>query len=1014
MKKVLFASFLLTISINLFAQNNEIKFSGWKKAETEHFNFIYEEAQREATEGFILYADEAWNNIAKIYGIPQNKTNVYVTGRTNTVNAFTYFSPTEIVMFTNPCAMTDFTFRDNWQKLFFTHELVHVANARFEDKDQTLSKLFGPFVVSLDLGNINGWALEGLTTVMETELLNGGRGRSPYFELNYKAPTLDNGFMSYDEIGMEQEPPYGQSYVMGYLIMRSIADRFGLDALADIERNRDYFGSWEDSVKLVTGQTAQDIYRDVRISLAKKYAGERNIPEGLIISPREINTNYYKPAIVFDDGTLIAIRSAPGQANAVVRLDPSAKAGRNWIEDTNPEEDLNTIFKETILFTAAFIDSDSVTADENGNIYATLADQRYDRAPGIELEAALYSWSKENGKKQLTKDVSLFMPSVSRNGKVLIAVQQKGMQYSLVKIDPQTGAINPLLESKELSFISPSVNSDGTKVAFLVLDDSRAKVAVMDLENPNSYEIVANDDEQIFDPSYPNWNKDGTLSYCCNYRGRLEIFEAVKNDEDGSWCSNAMLSDPIGATWSYKNDLGVFYTSQASSGKVIKIKPLSEWGNPVDFEGPSKPGEIICFGHLQNDFPEFKPYTILSEVEIPAEKDDKSNIKKANLKKTDAKQEIEKPIPIKGKTVKHRSEKNKKIAEEANSKITKLENETNYIPKIQPLFYTPFISFFDDSITDKLFFGYGGALLAQTPKLQMAPGYLLCDFFYFPKLKNFEGSIDFFIPVRNFQIDFISAHNMTMEKENDTNYYNDHSLIELGITVPFINVYKQNYDALLEVFAASCFELNRYSTNSLSINNKNYDNRPSLFAYVGSESYFKKYGTKESYTIFDASVTGIGMYDFDVNKIKLGIEGDASAKRNFGAFEIGALIKTRYTPFSANTKVTNTNITYGGKKYDCTYPGMLIPQLNMSVDSALLPGIQYKIYSEFLAQFGNKNLPKESFFNKDMMLGLEAVLAQNQLEACIGISYRYDFLSLKSDEDQFKFYFRFKYDWMKN
>ena len=273
MKKIaLFLSSILLFTAALFAQNNEKKFKGWKKAETEHFTFIYEDAQKEATQGYIKIADDAWNQVGKIYAFPQDKTNVYVTGRTNTVNAFTYFSPAEIGMFTNPCTLTDFTFRDNWQKLFFTHELIHIANINFEDKSKLPELMFGSFMTSVDMSFVNGWALEGLATVLETELTNGGRGRSPYFELNYKSLTLDNGFIPYENIGLEKEPPRGQSYVMGYLIMRSIADRYGIQALADIERNRPFLGSFEKSVQLVTGQTPQDIYRDVRIALAKKYA----------------------------------------------------------------------------------------------------------------------------------------------------------------------------------------------------------------------------------------------------------------------------------------------------------------------------------------------------------------------------------------------------------------------------------------------------------------------------------------------------------------------------------------------------------------------------------------------------------------------------------------------------------------------------------------------------------------------------------------------------------------------
>src|SRR5574344_1168180 len=58
---------------------NDITFRGWRQADTEHFHFVFEEASRQATEVYAQYADEAWNKIAKIYALPQDKTNIYVT-----------------------------------------------------------------------------------------------------------------------------------------------------------------------------------------------------------------------------------------------------------------------------------------------------------------------------------------------------------------------------------------------------------------------------------------------------------------------------------------------------------------------------------------------------------------------------------------------------------------------------------------------------------------------------------------------------------------------------------------------------------------------------------------------------------------------------------------------------------------------------------------------------------------------------------------------------------------------
>ena len=132
-----FHALLCTALMTLFAANafanDYVKFNGWKQAETTHFRFIYEDASEQAAQAYAKIADEAWEKIARIYSMPQEKTNVYVFSRLNIVNAYTFFTPPEIIMYDSPILENLFGFRDDWMKLFFTHELIHVANITFEE-----------------------------------------------------------------------------------------------------------------------------------------------------------------------------------------------------------------------------------------------------------------------------------------------------------------------------------------------------------------------------------------------------------------------------------------------------------------------------------------------------------------------------------------------------------------------------------------------------------------------------------------------------------------------------------------------------------------------------------------------------------------------------------------------------------------------------------------------------------------------------------------------------------------
>lgn len=957
MKRFLLIAICTLYCLSAFAQSNE-KFKGWKKAETEHFTFIFEESSRETTEAYASIADNAWNKIANIYSIPKNHFNVYVTDRTNTVNAFTYFSPTEIGMFTTPPAYNTFGFRTDWRELFFTHELIHGANLTLEDKSNFLSILFGPFWKTYDFSAVPGWAMEGLTTVLETELTEGGRGRSPYFELEYKALALENSLISYNQIGLELEPPRGQSYVMGYLIMRSIADRWGIQALADIERNRNLWVSWEDSVKIVTGCTPDEIYRDVKIALTKKYAKERFIPEGATISPRIVNANYYNPAYVYEDGSLITLRTQNNNY-AVVKLDPSLKSGSNYYELSDKEKE--TAFKETILFEGLFQDSISITADENGTVYAAMGTINRHKIPGTSVEYAIYKWTKEHKLQQLTSNGSYFQPSVSMDGSTLVAIRQYGLNYSLVKIDTETGKETVLLQNPSLSFIQPAVNKDGTTVAFMESDCKRAKICVLSLENGNAdYKVIYNGYGNITDPSAPFWNDD-KLTFTDNKRGRLERYEV---SSDGNILP--VVADPSGVLWACKNSRGVYYTTYSGTGYVIKIKPESEWGNVPQENGPSMPGEIITFGKLEADYPDFKPY----EIET--------------------------------KEIKHRSEENIKKLENLAEPKTVLSNEKNYIPFSRPLFYLPIISSVKDS--KDTYLGFGATLFARSPMLQMNSGYLIADCIYYPDVNNFSGNFYIGQPLPLGTLGIFFDRFLTDKMTKNGTELNERNALELSYELPLYtrNSYRNN--TIFNLIADAVLG-NSYTS-------------PDKFAAFNAPEYISDFSTLIGISYYNAKnqlgrtitlssdLYNINLYSFDKNKWYFGVESETSVNYALNAFGISldGIANIRYTDFPAENDVPKSLVKFNGSLLDTSYPGRAAFQVGLSsLDKIFNSGLSLRIYEEALASWDNDFY---FLFNDMYATGIEVTMTSEGVKIAFGYNFITDFSSNPLDTG--KFYFTIK------
>lgn len=971
MKKIFISLLLLTAGISLYAQADE-KFKGWKKADTEHFTFIYENSSKETVEAYAEIADDAWNKIANIYAIPKNHFNVYVTDRTNTVNAFTYFSPTEIGMFTTPPAINDFGFRADWRKLFFTHELIHASNLIFEDKSQVPNYLFGSFWTTYDFYSVPKWALEGLTTVLETELTEGGRGRSPYFELQFKAPTVENSLISYSQIGKEQEPPAGQAYVMGYLIMRSIADRWGIQALADIERNRGLLNNWEQSVKLVTGCTAEEIYRDAKIALAKEYSKERDISDGITISPRTVKTNYSKPAIVYDDGSLIAMRTAPNGSSAIVKLNPAMKRGTNYIEYTFEKNDSDTVFEETVLFEGIFPESNCVTADENGAVYTAIGTQTNHILPGPTLQYDIYKWTKESGLSRLTKNGTYLQPSVSRDGKTLVAIRQYGLTYSLVKIDTETGKETILLQNAKEDYIQPAINDNGTKVAFLTADGTRAKICVLNLEEPDNYEVIYNGDGEITDPSYPSWNGNN-LTFTDNKRGRLEAYE-VQNGK-----ITPVVADPAGVLWTYKNDLGIYYYTFAATGYVIKMKPASEWGVVPDYNGPSMPGKIMTFGALESDYPDFKPYEKAKGKDEPKHRSAENVARLANL-----------PEPK-----------------------TQLSKEKMYFPTPSPLLYLPMFSVVKD--TDDSYFGFGAAAVFMTPKLQLSSGFGLVDFIFYPSIKNFSTNFDLFAPLGTGFVQVMLERDLSNNHNDDT--FLEKNSFDIGYKHPVYTTNSLRNISIINILVDAVGNLNAKSPIAFAaFSDSEY--AKSLGGLAGLDINTSKYqhGTK---LYLSSQLLGLGLYDFDMNKMFVGFEADNNLRYSFTdlnlAFDFDANI--RYADFPVYTDAPKTLIKFNGKLLDNSYPGRGVFQIGSMFDNILGSGLGIRIYEETYVSFGENSVDyitpvSGNFMNltytKEFATGLELALVTEGAKLAFGYSFLTDFE--KETFTSGNFYFTVKAD----
>ncbi|HKL87147.1 MAG TPA: hypothetical protein VJ861_12520 [Treponemataceae bacterium] len=938
-------------------------FTGWKQAETNHFRFIFEEASRQQTIELAGKADNIWNQVAEIYSPPPVKTDVIMTARTDITNAFAEGLNFFMGFYTNAPITPEFGFRSDWSTMVFTHELVHIANFKFEGKKNKLADIFGPFWNITDFVGRPGWQIEGLTTVLETELTEGGRGRSPFFELLFKAPTLENSFLDYEEIGTEAEPPRGQIYVMGYIMMRSIADRWGMSTLANLERNRSTERNFEKTVEFLTGERAENIFRDARISLNKRYANERKIPEGIPVTPVEKNSYYYKPALV-SNTEIITLRSKQKEDTAAVSWNPQTK-------------------EETILFEASFADSDSLTAADNGLIIAALQTTLNEKLPGITINTDLWTWKKSVGLTKLTNGVSLFQPSLSRSGNKLVAVEQIGFRYRLVEVDLNTGNCKTLLESNSHSFIQPSLSDDGSFVSFLMLDGKRAVLATALMP---AYEFaypipqknitkIDNITDHIYDIAYPTWQRDGSIFFASNERGRLEVWQWSEGKK------RPVVSDPIGAFWAEKTDKGILYASYASTGNLLKMKPLDQWAVVPDFLGPSLPGEIMRFGNLSSDFPSFSPFSVAEKKETEEEKE----------------KILERIIPYTPTEV-----------------TTTISNEKKFIPLPRLQFWLPAFDMIPVENEESIF-GLGGCVYLSSYPLQggSQSNFLFADALYYPTIGQAKADVFFSQTLAGAQLFFLISRNLGFV--DGTNFFKETNTALLSFSIPLIN--KSFHRETMDIALTTGFQTQAQRQQEIVFSVINDNPFTSSFTtHLGVDGYYSHSPLKEFSITARANATlFVSIMPTSSNKVFFGNDFQISSTAGTRQVQGELGIKSRWFNYPQEMPLPLTLVSKKAETLDSSYPGRTLIQAALVIPK----GFNTRFFIEKLISSGKNThgipTPENNTFLNIVVdpwwdFGGEIEIEQGRTRIAMGVLSSLKKADIERVLPNTRFYFTFKID----
>ncbi len=468
----------------IFDQSQTPLSVNWKQIEHSGFKIIYptpleKQAQRMA------------NTLAYIYpsvgrSLREVKTTIPIVlqNQGTTSNGFVQLAPKKSQFYTMPAQ--DFDNQD-WLNNLAVHELRHVAQF-----NKLTGKTGFPFPEEIYFGYIGAsmplWFLEGDAVSTETELTQAGRGRQPHWIMPFRTAVLSGKKLSYSKayFGSEKDITPGY-YQLGYLMNSHLQKEFGNEVgdklLTDIQKRPLRFYPFSNSLKKFTGKNTNNTYLELLKKLEKDWQQQRvknpYTNYASLNKTGNYETNYYLPTQL-PNHKILTIKHSKAETPAFVLLSPN--------------------YKEKLLFKIGVQEqpwfsygNDKIVWDERRE------DPRYkQRSYNV---VCIYDLT--SGKKhQLTHKTRLFSPSISADGKMLIAVQVDLSNHSqLVKLDLETGKVTDSIANPTNDHLqTPSLNADGTEVTWISVNEN-GKSLWMKKDN-QSIALIENSRQQLSRPMF--------------------------------------------------------------------------------------------------------------------------------------------------------------------------------------------------------------------------------------------------------------------------------------------------------------------------------------------------------------------------------------------------------------------------------------------------------------------------------------------------------------------------------
>lgn len=562
--------FIVALSVSLYATNTDCLCQyyvagvdpasvRWRQIKTPHFKVIFpltfaEHAQYVANGLEYVYFAECRTLRSSPSRLP-----VLIHNQTTIPSSVTPYAPKRSDYFTAP---PQDMYPQDWVDQLIIHEFRHTVQYSAVNNGFTkvLSYIIGeqgtflPVVLFLPL-----WFIEGDATVAETAFHSTGRGRTPSFEMRLRTQFVQKGIYSYEkQYNGSYRDFIPNKYELGYQLVGLSREIFGpylwSRVLENVGRHPYSLVPFSAELKRQTGFNKYGLYDTLTHIMQKTWKKEdtmiheNNFQILSKVAGKEY-TNYNLP-VVFRDSLIVAVKSSLDDLTKVV-----------LIKKGGTEKKLFTAGVNYLLESMSASDSILYWSEMVNDPRWSFRDYR-----------VIKSYNFNAGKtRQLTHCTRYYAPSVTKDGKYIVAVEVNiGNRYFLVILNSNNGTLVKKISTPDnLLFIHPDWSSDGKSIVTVVFGKEGNNIAIVDPETSRIELLLPYSHMEIKNPSFCGNN----VVYTASYNGIDNIYAINLNSHEVSRVTSARF----GASDAFvlNNQDAIIYSNYTPDGYQIVKEQLN-------------------------------------------------------------------------------------------------------------------------------------------------------------------------------------------------------------------------------------------------------------------------------------------------------------------------------------------------------------------------------------------------------------------------------------------------------